>query len=433
MSDFEWGEPACPPHVRPLRERVSAFVRDRIVPHEDTFDSGGRRARDLTERLGRQARTEGLWGLALPRDLGGAGLSLLEYAHVAEAEGASDHGPAVLGGSALLDLVTLAGHDAYREQVADGRLSLCNAMTEPGTSGSDPALTTTRATREPDGSWTLRGGKWFVSGVAGAGLAAVLARTAGAPPDKNGLSVLLVSPSSPGFRVVRELPVLGAGGQWEIALDGVRVPADHLAGEEGEGLRVVARRVRLSRLLRCLRWLGQAERAFTLMCGRARDRRTATGRLADHQLVQQLVFDALLAIRTTRPLVFEAVARLDAGLDARTETGLAKVAAARMLRQVTDAAIQVHGAEGLGPDTALPRLFRTGRTAGILDGPDELHITATARRVLRDGPGRFGGSAEVALPEAAANERKAGDAGSGVSTGAHRERAEPPEPARRRH
>jgi alkylation response protein AidB-like acyl-CoA dehydrogenase len=221
--------------------------------------------------------------------------------------------------------------------------------------------------------------------------------------------------------------LLASGGHLERS---VRA-ADEL-GEECEGLRVVARRVRLGRLLRCLRWLGQAEHAFALMCGRACDRRTSTGRLADHQLVQKLVFDALLAIRTTRPLVFEAVARLDAGLDARTETGLAKVAAARMLRQVTDAAIQVHGAEGLGPDTALPRLFRTGRTAGILDGPDELHITATARRVHRESPGRCGRSAEAARPEAVAGERQARGADNGVSTGAHRECTEPPEPARRR-
>lgn len=105
--------------------------------------------------------------------------------------------------------------------------------------------------------------------------------------------------------------------------------------------------------------------------------------LADHQLVQQHVFDALLALRTTRPLVHEAVALIDAGRDARLEVGLAKVAAARMLQQVTDSAIQVHGAAGLGPDTPLPALFRGGRAARILDGPDELHITSVARRVLR--------------------------------------------------
>ncbi|WP_440089024.1 acyl-CoA dehydrogenase family protein [Streptosporangium sp. LJ11] len=235
----------------------------------------------------------------------------------------------MLGSTAVLDVTALTGHaepavrDLYLPRVASGQLTMCNAMTEPYAPGSEPGLTTTRAVQESDGSRTVHGRKWFVT-----------------------------------------------------------VPPGHLPGEAGRGLRVIAERVRLGRLLRCLRWLGQAERAFTLMRERARSRPASSGRLADLQLVQALVFDALLAIRTIRPLVFEAVALVEAGLDARVETGLAKVAAARMLHQVTDAAIQVHGAAGLGPDTPLPALFRTGRMARLLDGPDELHITAVARRIL---------------------------------------------------
>jgi acyl-CoA dehydrogenase len=411
-----WGLPACPPSAREWRARVAEFVATRVVPHEAELDVGGPAARLLIERLRDAARAAGLWGLPLPAELGGAGLPLLEYAHVAEAEGVSDHAPAVLGSTILLDVKVLAGDDGATtgggrglhaevlaggadggagartrhgvdlellRRVAAGRLSVCNAMTEPDTPGSDPTLITTRARREPDGSWTIHGRKWFVTGAGHADLALVLARTSGEAPARSGLSVLLVPTASPGFRVVRELPILGAGGQWEIALDGVTVPSDHLIGEEGGGLRVVGERVRLGRLLRCLRWLGQAERAFTLMRDRARTRETASGRLADLQLVQQLVFDALLAIRTTRPLVFEAVAAVAAGRSARLETGLAKVAAARMLQQVTDAAVQVHGAAGLGPDSALPALFRTGRLARVLDGPDELHVTTVAERLLR--------------------------------------------------
>lgn len=378
-----WGAPHCPTHVLELRDRVAEFVEKHVIPGEAVLDAGGPPARELVERLKRGARVEGLWGLGLPAELGGGGLSLADYAHVVEAEGASDHAPTILGSLALLDVRTLAGRDACVRSIASGQVSVCNAMTEPGVPGSDPALTTTRAERGTDGSWTLHGRKWFVTGAAEAALALVLARTSGAPPSPQGLSVLLVPTSTPGFRVVRELPVLGAGGQWEIALDDVTVPAGNLIGEEGRGLRVVGERVRLGRLLRCLRWLGQAQRAYTAMRERARTRTVSAGRLADLQLVQQFVFDSLLAIRTTRPLVFEAVALVEAGRDARTETALAKVAAARTLQQVADAAIQIHGAEGLGPDSALPALFRAGRMARLLDGPDELHITAVARRVLR--------------------------------------------------
>ncbi|MFI9271213.1 acyl-CoA dehydrogenase family protein [Kitasatospora sp. NPDC052896] len=385
------GLPACPDEMADLRARVSEFVRQRVMPREAVLDAGGPDARAELARLQREAKNAGLWALALPVELGGQGLPLSRYAHLAEAEGASDHGPAVLGSAPLLDVLMLQRHGSaavrrrYLDRITSGELRTCYAMTEPDTPGTDPTLTATRAEPGPDGRWTLHGRKWFTTGAADADLVTVLARTDGGRADRDGLSLLLVPTSAPGFRVVRELPVLGAGGQWEVALDGVTVPADHLVGARGQALRIAGERLRLGRVLRCLRWLGQAHRAYELMCERARSRRHADGPLGDHQLVQQLVFDALLALRTTRPLVYEAVALLEAGRDARVETGLAKVAAARLLQQVTDAAIQVHGAAGLGPDTALPGLFRAGRAARLLDGPDELHVSSVARRVLRTG------------------------------------------------
>lgn len=372
-----------------LRARVADFVRDRVMPCEPTLDAGGPAAAATLQDLQSQAKEQGLWALPLPAELGGQALPLLQYAQVAEAEGASDHGPAALGSAPLLDVLMLQRHgsvrvgDLYLERLTAAELRTCYAMTEPDTPGTDPFLTETSAVPQPDGSWILSGRKWFTSGAAEADLVTVLARTDGEPPECGGLSLLLVRTDSPGFRVVRELPVLGASGQWEIAFDAVVVPADHLIGERGQALSIAGERLQLGRTLRCLRWLGQAQRAFDLMCERANARTGSRGPLAGHQLVQRHVFDALLALRTTRPLVHEAVARIAAGLDAHIEVGLAKVAAARMLQHVADAAIQVHGAAGLGPDTPLPALFRTGRAARILDGPDDLHITSVARRVLR--------------------------------------------------
>ncbi|GAA0665585.1 acyl-CoA dehydrogenase family protein [Kitasatospora atroaurantiaca] len=383
------GLPDCPPEVAELRGSVAEFVRERVIPCEPVLDAGGPDAREALARLQGEAKDAGLWALPLPVELGGQGLPLSRYAHLAEAEGAGDHGPSALGSAPILDVRMLARHgsaavrDRYLKRITAGELRTCYAMTDPDTPGTDPAMTSTRAHSDSSGRWTLHGRKWFTTGAGEADLVTVMARTDGDAPHSEGLSLLLVPTSAPGFRVVRELPILGAGGQWEIELDGVTVPADHLVGERGQALRIAGERLRLGRVLRCLRWLGQAGRAYELMCERARSRTQASGPLADRQLVQQLVFDSLLAIRTTRPLVYEAVARLEAGQDARVETGLAKVAAARMLQQVTDAAIQVHGAAGLGPDTPLPALFRAGRAARLLDGPDELHISAVARQVLR--------------------------------------------------
>ncbi|XXZ49886.1 acyl-CoA dehydrogenase family protein [Streptomyces cavourensis] len=380
-----------------LKEKVNIFVRTQVIPAETVLDAGGGDATGTLKELRAAARAAGLWALPLPVELGGGGLTFHEYATLAEAEGASDHGPAALGSAALLDVTMLRRHgsnrvrEEYLKRLVAGEVRSCYAMTEPGVPGTAPLLTETRAEARPDGAWSVSGRKWFTSGAAGADLVTVMARTGGTAHDRDGLALFVVPTGSPGFRVVRELPVLGAAGQYEIELDRVLVPADHLLGTGGDALAIAGERLALGRTLRCLRWLGQAQRAFDLMCERAATHSGSRGPLADHQLVQQHVFDALLALRTTRPLVHEAVALIAAGKDARTEVGLAKVAAARMLQQVADSAIQVHGAAGLGPDTALPSLFRGGRAARILDGPDELHITSVAGRVLR-GYGQGQGS-----------------------------------------
>ncbi len=390
------GEPQCPPDIAELRQRVAEFVRERVMPHEPVLDAGGPDTGVVLARLRKEAKDAGLWALPHPTGLGGQGLPLRSYAHIAEVEGASDHGPAALGSASLLDALMLWRHgsprvrETYVPALVAGELRACYAMTEPDVPGTDPVSTATHADPAGGGAWRISGRKWFTSGAAGADLVTVLARTDGSAPDREGLSVLLVPTGSAGFRVVRDLPVLGAAGQAEIELDQVTVDADHLIGERGKALTVAGERLQLGRTLRCLRWLGQAQRAFELMRERALARTRSRGPLGDLQLVQRHIFESLLALRTTRPLVHEAVARLDAGLDAHVEVGLAKVAAARALQQVADAAIQVHGAAGLGPDTPLPALFRTGRVARILDGPDELHITSVARRVLRTDPAQAG-------------------------------------------
>ncbi|MFB8079103.1 acyl-CoA dehydrogenase family protein [Streptomyces sp. NPDC056013] len=377
------------PDVDLLRKRVAAFVRDRVFPVEQVLDAGGPTAGDLRERLREEAGRAGLWALPLPAELGGGGLSLRAYASIAEVEGASDHGPVALGSASLLDVTMLARHGSTRVRatylpgLVSGGLRTSYAMTEPDTPGTEPALTATRAERLPGGGWRVTGRKWFVSNAGHADLVTVLARTSGSAGDRGGLSLLLVPTGSPGFRVVRELPILGATGQYEIAFDGVEVAEDHLVGELGQGLAVAGGRLQLGRTLRALRWLGQAQRAFDLLCDRATERRGGRSPLADRQLVQQHVFEALLALRTARPLVYEAMALVADGRDAQVEVGLAKTAAARALQDVADRAVQVFGAAGLGPDTPLPALFRTGRTARILDGPDEQHVSSVARRVLR--------------------------------------------------
>jgi len=353
-------------------EQVSAFVREHVQPSETVLDAGGEAGQAELARLRALAKSAGLWALPLPRELGGGGLGLTEYFVLAEQEGSSDHGPAALGTACLLDVRMFqrfarpAVLELLKPLVA-GEISGSYAMTEPGVAGSDPAAARTTAVRT-SGGWVLNGRKWFTTGAGKASYVTVLASGS-----------LFVATD---FRVVREIPVLGAAGQFEMALEDVFVPDDHLLGEGGDGLAIAGTRLALGRTLRCLRWIGMAERAFDLMCLRANERQVRGSALADRQLVQQHVFESLLAIRSARALTRQAAELVAAEQDARTEIGLAKVAAARTLHQVTDAAIQVFGAEGLAPGT-LPMLARIGRAARILDGADEMHVSDTARRVLR--------------------------------------------------
>ncbi|RLP94711.1 acyl-CoA dehydrogenase [Micromonospora sp. BL4] len=370
-----------------LAGRIRAFVADRIIPEETLLLAGGEAGARTMRTLQHEARKAGLWALPLPAHLGGHGLDLRTYAPLAEIEGRSDLGPTALGSDLLLDAIMLDRHgtttvrDRHLAPMVSGAGGPSFAMTEPGVAGSDPSGLSTTATLDGD-TWRIAGRKWFTSRAATAAFTTVVCRTETAADIRNAFSLLVVPTDAAGYRVVRELTVLGAGGQYEIALDDVRVPADHLLGEPGRGLRIVGERLALGRTLRCLRWLGQAQRAHELMLTRLITRHAHGGPLAEQQLLQSLVFDSHADIAAARALTYAAVDALANGGDTRVEVGTAKVVTARALQAVVDRAIQVHGAEGLTGDTPLPMLARTARAARILDGPDELHITTVARRLL---------------------------------------------------
>lgn len=368
---------------------VRSFVIDRVYPAESALAAGGAAAAECMAGLQETARANGLWALPLPAELGGGGLDLARYAAVAEVEGASDYGPTVLGSDLLLDATMLNRHGCalirkrFLRPMVEGRGRPSFAMTEPGVAGSDPRGLRTTAVRDGN-SWIVRGRKWFTSGATQAAFTTVVCRTeVSEVPARAAFSLLIVPTDAPGYRVVRELPVLGAlGGQCEIALDDVRVPGEHLIGPRGGGLAVAGERLALGRILRCLRWVGQTARAYELLRDRLMHRQLSGGPLAEKQLMQQHAFDSYVDLAAARALTQAAVDCLAAGADPAVAVGTAKVVTARAYAAVVDRAIQVYGAEGLTDDTPLARLHRTARSARILDGPDEVHVQAVARRLL---------------------------------------------------
>jgi acyl-CoA synthetase len=369
-----------------LRAAVRRFTEDEILPRETVLL--GPAGPELLAELGQHARAAGLWGLYYPPELGGQGLTLSEYLPIAEQEGRALHGPAVFGADAALDVWMLheSGSDRLRQEylqpLAAGAATASYAMTEPKVSGSDPSLLRTEA-QLSDGTWTIRGRKWFTSRAGHATFTTVVARTEGlGKPPRSALSLIVVPADAPGFRIIRSLTTLGfPADQWEIELANARVPEDHLLGQRGRGSAVMGRRLNLGRLLRAMHWLGQAQRAFDLMCVHLRQRRTLTGVLADKQLMHQHVFAAYSKICAARSLLRRAAAMFDANRRPTSDVSAAKVTTSQMINEVLDSAVQVFGAEGL-LHPFLSVAYRTARATRIYDGPDEIHITTTAQRIL---------------------------------------------------
>ena len=174
------------------------------------------------------------------------------------------------------------------------------------------------------------------------------------------------------------------GGHYEVSYNNVRVPKENLLGPRGQGFLIAQRRLGPGRIFHCMRWLGQAQRAFDLMCLRLHERNAFGSSLADKQLMQKFVFDSACEIQSSRQLTLDAAKRIDQGDDARIEIGMIKVVGANMLHNVIDRAIQVHGAKGLTDDTPLSQMYRHAREARIYDGPDEVHVQSVAKRILKN-------------------------------------------------
>ena len=389
MTAFE-----VPTHVRPLRDAVYAFMTSRVEPAETVLHQGDDTARDLLRDLQRQAKDEGLWALGHPTHLGGGGLPFMDYVYVNEVQGRSEFGQLALGTYTLQDSLMLDRYasDEWREKyltrLVAAEVSPSFAMTEPDVASSDPTQLQTSAVLDGD-EWVITGRKWFTTGANRAAYTTVMCRTEPDAPDHAAFSMIVVPTDTPGYTIVRETPVLGIkGGHCEVLYDDVRVPAANLLGPRGHGFVIAQDRLGPGRIFHCMRWLGQAQRAFDLLCRRLNDRTAFGETLAHKQLMQKHVFDSYAEIQAARLLTLHAANKIDQGDQARVEIGTIKVVGAQMLHNVIDRAIQAYGAAGLTDDTPLSFMYRSARFARLYDGPDEVHIHTVARRILktyRDG------------------------------------------------
>jgi len=392
-----------------LRARVGAFVEREVVPIEsdlmralDDEVAAGVPYPRMLEELRARAREDGLWNLFLGDREHGAGLGHSEYAPLCELMGRSPVAPMAFNCAAPdtgnMEILLEQGSSEQRERwltpLLEGTIRSCFSMTEPGAAGSDPTGLSTRA-RLDGGEWVIDGHKWFTTGALGAAVVIVMAVTDPDAAPHRRASMILVPIETAGIELVRPLAVMGhaAGpGHWEIRYEGCRVPASNLLGARGAGFQVAQDRLGPGRMHHCMRAVGGAERALELMCRRANSREAFGGPLADKQFVQDFVARSRIELEAARLMVRHAAHKMDAEgkRAARNEISMAKVMAANVHQDVLDRAIQVHGALGVSDDSPLALMWREGRWLRLVDGADEVHKMAIARRELR----RFAAQAE---------------------------------------
>ena len=381
------------PEQERVVERVRALMDELIYPNESQSEPHRGLPRELLRSLQARVKAEGLWAAHLPKEAGGLGMGNVTLGLINEQLGRSPIAPRVFGTSAPdtgnTEILWLAGTPEqkrkYLEPLVADEVRSCIAMTEPEVSGSDP--TDLRTTAVWDGSaWVINGHKWFITGANGAAFAIVFAITDPDAPRHRRASMFIVETDTPGYELVREVPVMGdhsLGGHCELRFRNVRVPADSMLGERGGGFALAQARLGPGRITHCMRWIGVAQRSFELMLGRALDRYSRGKPLAEFQTIQNWIADSAAELHGFRLMTLHAAWKMDRGLDARTEISMIKFVGARVLHDVLDRAIQVHGALGFSQDSPLESWYREARAARIYDGPDEVHRMVVARQMLR--------------------------------------------------
>jgi alkylation response protein AidB-like acyl-CoA dehydrogenase len=382
------------PELEELRQQVTAFMDEYVYPNERNAREHEGLPVELERELQAKVKQRGLWGPNVPREWGGLGLGFVGQGVLNEVIGRSTIAPRVFGSMApdagnieLLHLsATPAQKETYLRPLAAGDVRSCFAMTEPEVAGSDPTGLRTRAVRD-GGDWVIDGHKWFISGAQGSAFSIVMAVTDPDADEHHRASMILVPTSTPGFNIIRSVEVMGSssvGGHCEIRFENCRVPFENLLGEEGRGFELAQARLGPGRIQHCMRWIGAAQRSFEMMCSYALKRISFGEPLAQKQTVQNWIADSAAEINAARLMTLQAAWKMDRGDDARIEISLIKFFGAKVLNDVVDRAIQVHGALGYSKDTPLEAFYRDARAARIYDGPDEVHRMVVARRILRN-------------------------------------------------
>lgn len=383
--DFELSE-----EHRMLKELVARFVADALVPLEPNVlerESRGEGA-GLTESerkpIDAKARELGLWGLDAPTEFGGSDLPVEAMVGVHEELGKTVTPYTFPPDSPNLRMLMVAANAeqrrAYLGPYARGETISAIGISEPG-AGADPASMITRAVRDGD-EWVINGRKIWISRARDADFTILMAVTDKTKGARGGISAFLVDKGTPGFNVLRRIPMIGGHVTYEIALEDCRVAADKLLGKEGQGFAPMQVRLSTRRAQMACWCIGIAQRAVDMICEHARRRVTFGAPLADRQTIQWWVADAAMQIHACRLMVYDAACKIDRGRDARSEVSMIKVFATEMAWDIIDKAMQTFGAMGMAKEIPLQLMASKVRLMRIYDGPSEVHRWVIARNLL---------------------------------------------------
>ena len=380
-----------PEELRALKTQMKAFINEVVIPSEPELMSEDANSERVAAELKTKAKEAGLWALGHPSEIGGGGLPFMDFVYMNEVIGRSHWGQWAVGSLSMQDsiMLHLYASDEQRERflkpLVAGEIYPSVGLTEPEVAGSDP--TQMQATAVLDGDeWVISGHKWFTSGANRAAFTTVFAITEPDAEKHNKFSSIIVPTDTEGYEIVRVVPTMGhtGGNHCEVNYNDVRVPYENLLGGRGQGFHIAQKRLGPGRIFHSMRWLGQAQRAFELMCERAKTRYAHGSYLAEKGDIQAMIAESAAEIQAARMMTLDAARAIDSGSEARTEISLIKFWGARMLHNVVDRAIQVHGALGVTADTPLEFMYREARYARLYDGPDEVHRMVVARRLVRD-------------------------------------------------
>ncbi|HPG27853.1 MAG TPA: acyl-CoA dehydrogenase family protein [Myxococcota bacterium] len=397
------------PEFQKTLDWIRDFVDNTIIPLDLLCEGLDQRQLDaLWAPLKEEVKKKGLWAPHLGPEHGGQGMGQVKLALIHEILGRHDIASEMFGcqgpDSGNAELLAVGANEAQRERwlypLMRGEVRSTFSMTEPHTASSDPTEMTTRAVRDGD-EWVIDGHKWFASNASVSDFTLLFAVTDPEAPPHQRASMFVVERGTPGMKVVRDVGSMShpyfaepghlmdrVGGHSEVVFEGCRVPHGNLIGEPGQGFVLSQKRLGGGRIHHAMRCIGQAQRAYEMMCERAASRHTKGRPLGKMQMVQDMIAESYTEIEAARMLVLRAAWKMDQGDDhgtsARAEISMIKFYVPRLTTGIIDRAIQIHGALGYTTDMPLEGMYRSSRALRIADGADEIHKQAMARQLLKD-------------------------------------------------